>query len=152
MVRPYERAVHIRGGKYKRTCGPGFYFKAFGYDEVVKINIVSDAKNLLIQVVSDVTGKSYIIGAVVKWRVREDAVKNLILDVEDYENMLHNTCYGMIAQECRSIDMAKITELEAASKTAIRRRLGRYGYDIEDLWITDISPVRVLRLVTGDGE
>lgn len=150
IVRPYERAVHIRRGKLLRICPPGFHWKLpFEIDEIWKVNVVSTTTNLNTQVVTDTLGQSYVVSVVVKWKVKEEQVARLIIDLEDYEDVLNDTVYGMLARGCREQSFDNIAEVEARVATAVRYKLGKYGFDLEDLWVTDISKARTLRLVTG---
>jgi regulator of protease activity HflC (stomatin/prohibitin superfamily) len=154
LVRPYERAVHIRSGRLLRICKPGWYFKCpLEYDAVHKVNVVSTTNNLGTQVVTMKDGGSWVIGVVAKWRCKEEWVARLIIDVEDYEDVFNDTVYGMTARQCRQFDpraTINLDDLEGAITTDIRRRVGKIGIELEDLWITDIARARTLRLVTGD--
>lgn len=154
VVRPYERAVHIRRGKLKRVCGPGWHAKhPFGLDEIHKVNVVSTTANLKTQVVTTADDYTLVVGVVIRWRVREEAVSRLILDLEDYEDVLTDTCYGMVAKVFLETTMDGIDMDELAKKILeqVRRRVGKFGFDVEDLFITDISEARTFRLVQGEG-
>lgn len=153
VVRPYERAVHIRKGKFKRVCSPGLYFKLpFELDEIHKVNVVSTTSNLSTQVVTTADDETLVVGVVIRWRVREDRVASLILDLEDYEDVLHDTTYGMVARTFLQTSLSELAleELSQRILEALRRRVGRFGFDVEDLYVTDISNARTFRLVGGD--
>jgi regulator of protease activity HflC (stomatin/prohibitin superfamily) len=152
VIRPYERGVHIRRGKLKRTVKPGLYFKLpFELDEIHKVNVVSTTTNLETQLVTTDTGEIFAVGAVLRWRVREDACARLVIDLEDYEDVLEDTALGMIAQVF-SNKRGKLTldEVRLEASEAIRRRLGKFGIDLEDLYITDFGKCRAFRLIQSD--
>lgn len=153
MIRPYERGVHIRRGKLKRVCKPGWYFKLpFELDEIHKVNVVSTTSNLKTQVVTTKDGYTLVVGVVIRWRVREEAVARLILDLEDYEDVLADVSYGMVAKVFLETDFGEI-EMDVLQKRIleqVRRRVGKFGFDVEDLFITDISEARTFRLVNGE--
>ena len=152
IVRPYERAVHIRSGKLLRVCKPGWYWKLpLEIDEIHKVNIVSTTENLPTQVVTTADDLTYVVGVVVRWRVREEAVAKLVIDLEDHVDVLRDTIIGMVAQEFIKADSeVPLEKLQSNILEATRRRLGRFGFDIEDLYVTDISEARTFRLVQGD--
>ena len=152
IVRPYERAVHIRSGKLLRVCKPGWYCKLpLEIDEIHKVNIVSTTENLPTQVVTTADDLTYVVGVVVRWRVREEAVAKLVIDLEDHVDVLRDTIIGMVAQEFIKADSeVPLEKLQSNILEATRRRLGRFGFDIEDLYVTDISEARTFRLVQGD--
>jgi len=151
IVRPYERAVHIRGGRLLKVSPPGWYFKRpFEYDEIHKLNVVYDTINLNTQVVTDNKKQSYVISSVIGWQIREEACAKLIIELEDYEDVLANTVYGELARVAREYDFDNVSQIEEKAATAIRRKLGRYGVDLKDLWITDLAKARTYRLVTGN--
>ena len=109
IVRPYERAVHVRFGKLKRVAGPGWRFRLpFEIDEIIRINVVPTTSNLGTQVVTDLQGNAFVISVVIYWRVREDSVASMALELEDHEDVLHDTTYGMLAQVCRESDMTDL--------------------------------------------
>lgn len=153
IVRPYERAVHIRRGKLKRVCKPGIYFKLpLELDQIVKVNVVTTTSNLKTQVVMREDGTSVVVGVVIRWRVREEAVDRLVIDLEDYETVLADTTLGMVARVfIQSKASMSLPEMQAKILEAVRRRLGKFGFDVEDIYITDVANARTFRLVSGEG-
>src|SRR5690606_12409690 len=154
MVRPYERAVHIRKGKLLRVCKPGWYWKLpFEIDEIHKVNVVSTTSNLKTQVVTTKDDYALVVGVVIRWRVREEAVAHLIIDLEDYQDVLTDVCYRMVAKCFLEVQLAYMV-MDTLAKNIldlVRRRVGKFGFDVEDLYITDISEAKTFRLVQGEG-
>ena len=147
VVRSYEKAVHLRRGKVKRVVGPGVWLKLpFSVDEIHKVDMRTRTNNLRTQVIG-----GRVIAAVGRWRVREDGVEHAVLGLEeDYTAVSGDIVYGMVGELAVSMPDAGALELRDAVLQAVRRRLGRYGIAVDDIWITDFAPARTLRLVQGD--
>lgn len=152
VIRPYERGVHIRLGSVLRTVGPGWYFQCpFGVDDLHKVNIVTTTHNLPTQVVTASNGTLVALGIVVVWRVREEAVERIVVDLEDYDDVLNDTTTGMVPKTVAEFDWPlDLSSLQDAVLTAVRRRMGRYGIDVQDIYITDFGKARIFRLVQSD--
>ena len=154
IVRPYERAVHIRYGELNRICAPGHWWKLpLGIDEIHKVRVTRQTTNLNTQVVMSVEDATYVVSVVVTWSIREEAVDKVVLNIEeDYEEYLNNTIYARTSHECRKrgITAKTIDDIENGIAEGVRRRLGAFGYNIHDLTITDTSKAKTLRLVSGE--
>lgn len=151
IVRPYQRGVHIRRGHLKRVAQPGLRLKQpFGIDEIEKVDLRLRTSNLPTQVVERKAGHATAVGVVVWWCVREDMVERLILDVEgEFTDVFNDTVTGMVAE---AFDNEEISFQEARKiiLESCRRRLGRYGFVIKDIYLTDFGPARIFRLVQSD--
>lgn len=145
-------AVHIRRGFVLRTVGPGWYFRMpFAIDDVEKVNIKPTALNLSTQVVTTQNHVEMVLGIVAIVRVRPEKVASVIVDIDDYENFVPRTIIGVMS-DCayRREWPMDMNSLKRDALEAMRRRLGRYGVEIMDLYISDCGKCRVFRLVQSD--
>jgi regulator of protease activity HflC (stomatin/prohibitin superfamily) len=86
-VRPTERAVLERLGKYRSVVGNGLHFKAPFIDQVIKINVTEQMVDAESQEVITKDNLNAKVDAQVYFKVKstEDAVKKCLYNVDDYE-------------------------------------------------------------------
>ncbi len=147
VVDQYEGGVLLRLGKYKRTVYPGIVWHLPLYiDEVLTDNIVPTTTNLDTQILTSEDGITVLIGAVLRWRIVD--VKKVLLELEDPDDVLFDTAYGMIAQEAQTTDYIGLEsdEFRTRVREGIRRRMGKYGIHVEEVFLTDIAITRSFHL------
>lgn len=147
VIDQYERGVLLRFGKYKKTLGPGFHWIVpAGVDEVLTTNVVPTTTNLDTQIVTTSDWETVLLGAVVRWRV-EDVMK-MTLNLEDADDVLFDTAYGMVAKVAQQRELEELDSEEFRGEVLkqIRRRVGRYGLHVEDVFITDMAKAKAFKL------
>lgn len=150
IVREYERVLQLRRGLVLRVAQPGWRWKLpFGIDELIRADTRTQTANLHTQVLETADGTNVVIGAVVRWRLVPEKVETAILTFDTIDSV-QDIVYGMVAEQVAEHGVKDLPLLRAKILEAVRRRIGRYGFDIEDIYITDIAPAKTLRLVQGD--
>jgi regulator of protease activity HflC (stomatin/prohibitin superfamily) len=149
VLQPFERGVVVTLGKRVRDIGPGFNFLwPLGIDEVHKINVVPTTENLSLQTLTTSDGCTIVIGMTVRWKVSD--VRKILLEVEDYEGVVLDTCYGQlgaVVAESTWQELNGPSFVEHAA-SAMRYRAGRAGINILNINLTDLAKCRTYRMVT----
>jgi regulator of protease activity HflC (stomatin/prohibitin superfamily) len=146
IVDQYEEGVLLRCGKYVRTVKPGLVWQWPIIDAVLTDNIVPTTTNLDTQILTTCDGNTVLIGAVLRWRIED--VKKVLLELEDPDDVLFDTAYGMIAEAAQSTtyDDLESDEFRSEVREGIRRRMGKYGIHVEEVFLTDIAKTRSFHL------
>lgn len=149
VLQPYERAVVVTLGKRVREIGPGFnVLWPLGIDEVHKANVVPTTENLSLQTLTTKDGATIIIGITVRWKVTD--VHKMLLEVEDYESVLLDTCYGYLGTVVAESTWEELNspDFNERAATAMRYRAGRAGIAVLNVQVTDLAKCRTYRMVT----
>ena len=146
IVNQYEAGVLLRYGKYVRTVAPGLVWQWPIVDTVLTDNVVPTTTNLDTQILTTSDGKTVLIGAVLRWRIED--VKKVLLELEDPDDVLFDTAYGMIAEAAQTTtyDDLESDEFRSNVREGIRRRMGKYGVHVEEVFLTDIAMTRSFHL------
>lgn len=146
FVMEYEEAVHLRGGKFLRVCKKGFYWKLFMYDDILTQHVVTTTLSLSAQSLVTKDDKGIVAKAIVKYRIFD--VKTFLLEVYDSVDAIADVAQGVIKDiimsstwdECRNV------EIDNTLTKKIRNELKKFGVQIDKVTLTDIAPIRSLRL------
>ena len=148
VIDEYEEGVVLTFGKFReRILEPGFHWKWPLIDKVLFDNVVSSTRNLTNQTLTTKDGKSIVLGAMIRWRIR-DIVKATIR-TEDVDGVLDDVTYGVLAKAVRCTNWESINDgtfVDEVFREA-RARAFRFGIEIEELQLTDLAITRVFRLV-----
>lgn len=151
IVDEYERAVVLTAGRFRgRVLEPGFHWIwPFGVDKVLTDNVVSSTFNLYTQTLTTRDGQPIQLSAMIRWKIR-DIVK-ILLECEDSGNVLRDVTYGEIAKAVRDSTWDQINTDEWVTRVhrAARKRAFAWGMEIEEVQITDLSKVKVIRLINA---
>jgi len=149
ILQPFERGVAVTLGTRIRPLNPGFnWLWPLAIDHVHKINVVPTTENLSLQTLTTKDAFTVIIGITVKWKVSD--VEKILLEVEDYEGVVLDTCYGQLGDVVAQSTWEELMSPEFPSRacTAMRYRAGRAGINVLNVNLTDLAKVKTYRMVT----
>lgn len=151
ILRVYERGVRLRGGKFKEVLGPGVHFKIPLLDDIVTDNVVTRTRNFSPQALATKDGKTVQVSGILRFSIRD--VKKALLEVEGVDDATRDTGYLVIADAVQNSTYEEVRRAEFAEKLtkAARKRGWRYGIEVEELGLSDISPSKTLVLVKPNG-
>jgi regulator of protease activity HflC (stomatin/prohibitin superfamily) len=150
VLNPYEAGVQIRLGKFKKVLEPGFHWLLpFGIDQTLHEHTVPRTHTLGDQSVTTLDGKGIGFQAVITYQVND--IKKALMDVEDSDHAIQDSCAGNIAHVLAGYTWADINGkfdevMDAVTKTC-RARGWKFGLEIKSVQCATITTVRTYRLL-----
>jgi len=146
VIKEYEQAVLLRGGKYYKTYKKGLYFKIPFLDNPIKTVVATTTLTIPTQSVTTLDQKQLVVKAIVKYNVED--IKLFILEVYDAVDAISDTVQGIIKEqinqktweECNSIKF----DNEITKK--LRVEIKKWGINVDKVTLTDIGIIKSIRL------
>jgi len=147
VVHVYQHASVLRFGKYQRTCGPGLHWKIPFADEIYEFVTCMTTMRLPPQTLTTADGKAIVVSTVVRYKIRD--VEPFLSLVSDRQDALADITMGEVRRVVREQTFESLLSSppEDGIATAVRRRVGRYGFDVEAVTFIDLAAIRSFRLV-----
>lgn len=149
VVRPWERGITVRCGRWVLDMVPGIHLRLPFLDEVFVQNVRVRVLNLPVQTVTNRSGETITVSAIVRWRIAD--VRLMYDKLHNPEDWIYNVVLSAIAGAVyETTSAAELTQIgEAATKALAEAET--VGIEIQGVAITDIARVRTYRLITGEG-
>lgn len=143
----YQRAVRLRGGEYLDTLGPGLWFKIPFYDQILADNVVTRTNNMSPQALATSDGKTVQVSGIMRFRIND--VRKALLEVEGVNDATRDIGYLVIADAVSraTYEQVRAPEFAETLTKAARKRGWRYGIEVEELGLSDVSPSKTFVLV-----
>ena len=149
-VRPWERAIRVRCGRWIVAISPGLHFRIPLLDEVFCQNVRQRVLNLPIQTATTTNGKAVTLSGAVRWHIAD--VELIYQKLHTPEDWIYNTVLAALAEVIFSattvLSPQSVGELATAKVQDDSRAM---GLEIEAVSITDFAMVRTYRLISGEG-
>jgi regulator of protease activity HflC (stomatin/prohibitin superfamily) len=150
IVKEYQEAIVLRWGKFYKHVGKGYHWKIPHVDEVIPQHTVLTTMNLPSQSLVTKDGTNVVVKAVVKYKIFD--VKTFTLEVYDSVDAISDVAQGVVKnaimtsnwEQCRDIENYNIDN-QITKK--VRTELKKLGVSIENVVLTDIAPIRTIRLI-----
>ena len=148
IVEQYQEAILLRMGKFHKVCKPGLHFKIPLFDNYIKQHTVQTTLSLHPQSLVTKDEVNIVVKGMVKYKIGD--VKVFILEVFDAVDAISDVSQGIIKdvimnktfQECRAAD------IDSAITRKIKSELKKMGVEILQVTLTDIAPIRSIRLIS----
>lgn len=152
VVDAYETAAVLRFGRYHRACGPGLHWKIPFVDRVIEVITCTTTMRLPPQTLTTADGKQIVVTAIIRYNVRD--VEPFVTIIYDQQDALCDVTMGAIREAVRQATFADLAAQppEKEIATAVRRKVSRYGFDVEAVTFSDLAAIRSFRLVTPAGK
>jgi regulator of protease activity HflC (stomatin/prohibitin superfamily) len=151
IVLHYERGIRLRCGKFKALLDPGWHWKIPVIDQIISDNVVTRTNNLSPQALQTSDGKSVQVSGILRFNIRD--IQKAMLEVEGIDHAIRDIGYLVIAEAVQTnlYDTVRSADFgEPLTKSA--RKIGwRYGIEVEQLGLSDVSPAKTLVLVKPNG-
>lgn len=124
IIKDYEQAVMLRGGKFKKILYPGIHFKVSFLDHVFEDNVKTDTMIIKEVNITTLDGKTVTIGCQFEYTI-EDIYKAMI-ETSGWRTNLHDICQGILSDALEDInwdDIRKKTTKNAISKRIEKKAL-----------------------------
>ncbi|MFA5133712.1 MAG: SPFH domain-containing protein, partial [Patescibacteria group bacterium] len=146
IVRPTERGLVERLGKYKRFANMGFNFIIPIIDRMTKVNITEQMVDAEPQEIITNDNLNARVDAQVYFRIREDEenVKNSIYNVNNYElqivNLARTTLRNIIGTLTLKSANSERNRINSALLTTLSQETKKWGIDIVRTELKEIDP------------
>jgi membrane protease subunit HflK len=151
IVLHYERGVRLRKGVYRETLEPGWYWKIPVLDHIATDNVVTRTHNLSPQALQTSDGKTVQISGILRFNIRD--IYKALLEVEGIDHATRDIGYLVIAEAVQTHTYEEVRAANFAEVlTKAARKIGwRYGIEVEQMGLSDVSPAKTLILVKPNG-
>jgi regulator of protease activity HflC (stomatin/prohibitin superfamily) len=148
VCQPYEQAVLLRLGKFRRVLSSGFHWLLpFGIDYCISEHVVPTTHSLGDESVTSRDGKSVGFHAVVTYRISN--IEKATLEVSDSNHAVRDATCGEIGRVMRELTWEQMLQSELPERltAACRKRGWRYGIEILNVQLAGLALVRSIRLM-----
>lgn len=147
IVPAYEDGIILRFGKYYKTMSPGVYFKLPFFDEVLTFHTVMTTLALPSQSLYTIDKQNVVVKAVVKYSITD--VKTFLLEVYDAKDAIADMTQGIIKNIIisKTLDECTHTDIDSNLTKKVRSEIKKWGVDIQQVTLTDVAPIRSIRLI-----
>lgn len=153
VVDQYEIGLVLRLGKlHKIMEKPGFYWLApFYIDRAMTDTCVLTARDLPMQSVTLADGTTVAVGPVVSFKTND--AQKFFLEVDNAEAVLRDSARGTIREVLSAMTWDQVADPNGAAldelTKAVRKQAWRFGIEVTQVKLADLSKARTLRLITG---
>ncbi len=144
VIHPYNGAVQIRMGKFKRVVNGGWWIHLpFTIDEFIIMNVKPTALELEEQALTSKDGKRITLRGVLMWHIFD--IRKAIIDVEDAEETLGDIAVGIIQSRAEATTWAQIRtpEFRKACLKDIQKQARKWGIGVSTVKFQDITQADV---------
>lgn len=147
FVEPDEQGIRVTFGRRVKDLEPGWYWYCPLFQNIRKINVMTQVIDLPEQVLTSKDGKTIFISGGIVYSIKHP--RKAILNVQDYDKaiqvmgMRYITHYVMdhTFEECKEIDSVCRGTFEA-----VRRHGFKWGLEVEEAFLTDMAEGKVVRI------
>ena len=147
----FDEGVLLRFGKFSKVLKPGWHLVfPFSIDEVLRETVVVSTMSLGMQSLTSKDGKAITVQAVIQYKIND--IKKLLLNVDDHEAAVADRCSGAIRPILAGLNLEDLLELDATTTNDLlrpecRKVTTRWGVDITNVSLPDLTTVRTIRLL-----
>lgn len=147
VIDDFSEGVVLRCGVFHRELKPGLHFIIpFCIEKVICDNVVPRTVKLGTQSLTTKDGRSVIVSGVVTARINN--IRKALLEVEGMDDALKDSCGGEISRVIAEStwDQLHTGELSESLTQSCRKRGWRWGIEIMQVQMTDMTLAKSLRL------
>jgi len=148
IVEQWNAAVQLRFGKYKRSLGPGLWFKMPFADSIMEAAAITQSVNLPAQTLTTADEKGIVLKALIRYKVVD--VQKYMLGVMHANDVLVDTTMGIIRDIVEDTEWAGLAGVDELITDEVRTFVDRWGIEVEKVTITDLAVVRTYRILGSD--
>jgi regulator of protease activity HflC (stomatin/prohibitin superfamily) len=151
IVQHYERAVRLRRGIFAGVLEPGWHWKIPIVDHIISDNVVTRTNNMSPQALQTSDGRTVQVSGILRFNIRD--IYKALLEVEGIDHATRDVGYLVIAEAVQTHTYEQVRAAGFADVlTKAARKIGwRYGIEVEQLGLSDVSPAKTLVLVKPNG-
>ncbi len=152
VVDAWEKGVVLRLGKPVRDVGPGLrWHLPLHIERVLVTNCAIDTVDLPVQSCITADDHEVAISAVIQYRVHD--ARKMLIDVAGDEGVLADASRGVIRKmvQVRSLEQLCETETDDALTTAVRKRAWKWGIEVIEVQLSDLTTATTYRIMGDSG-
>lgn len=150
VVQPWEGAVLVRLGQFKRELRPGFHLMFPCYiDRVFGDHIVPRTHHITGVSTTTKDGKAVVFDAVITYQIAD--IEKALLQVTDVKDAIVDACVGVIGTELSQATWDEVVNGKATDGLlrSCRTRGRRWGIDVMQIQLAGVCAVKNIRLSTS---
>jgi modulator of FtsH protease HflK len=150
IIKQYQNGVHLRKGKYKRTLLPGLHLKFPLIDEVIDQHVVTTTMSLPAQSLYTKDKHNIVVKTMVRYKIKD--VKIFVLEIYDATDAISDTTQSIVKKLVvnRTLDECISNDLDSDLTRKVKTKVESMGVEIEQITLTDIAPIRSIRLINDN--
>jgi regulator of protease activity HflC (stomatin/prohibitin superfamily) len=154
VVEPYEEAVVLGLGKFRRVLKPGLHGIIPFVEYALKDNVVPATIHVGPLSLTTKDGVSVIIAGVVTWSIED--IRTFLLDMEDPTSYLEESCFGVLGEITRERTWDQLIDPKSKFRFSVEKRMIRvmkqYGVRVEHFQFSDLTRSRTVRIMGWNGD
>jgi len=147
FVEPDESGIRVTFGRRVKDLEPGWYWYCPLFQNVRKVNVVSQVIDLPEQVLTTTNGKTIYVSGGIVYSIRHP--RKAILNVQDYDQAIQVIGMRYITQYVMEHDFEACKNIDEVCKgifNAVRKHGFRWGIEVEEAFLTDMAEGKVVRI------
>lgn len=147
FVEPDEAGIRVTFGYRVKDLVPGWYWYCPLFQNVRKVNVVSQVIDLPEQILTSKDGKTAYISGGIVYSIKRP--RKAILNVQDYDEAIQVMGMRYITQYVMKHDFEECKEIVGVCKgifEAVRRHGFKWGIEVEEAFLTDMAEGKVVRI------
>jgi membrane protease subunit HflK len=150
IIRDYEEAVLLRFGRFNQVLLPGIHFKIPFFDEVIDQHVVVTTLSLDAQSLYTQDRQNIVVKGIIKYKIAD--VKTFLLEVYDAQDALSDMSQSIIKNVIMSMTLEECIdpEMDNTLTKKVRVEARKWGVDVQQVTLTDIAPMRSIRLINDN--
>lgn len=148
IVEQWNAGVQLRMGKFKRSLGPGIWFKMPLVDSIMEAAVITQSVNLPAQTLTTADEKGIILKALIRYRVVD--VQKFMLGVMHANDVLVDTTMGIIRDIVEDTEWGELAGVDEQITEEVREFVGQWGIEVDKVTISDLAIVKTYRILGSD--
>lgn len=143
----WQGGVILRWGRFHRAITPGYYAKIPLVEDVVLFEACETTMRLPAQSLMTKDDVTVVVSSIVKYEIKN--AQKYVCDVWDQKDVLADVTAGAIARVVQEKTYAELMQGDPEKEvlTRVKRGVGKYGFEVNQLTFTDKSRARSVRLL-----
>ncbi len=142
IIKQYERAIILRLGKYQRQVGPGVQTRLPFADNILVVDIREKVSEFKAERMLTKDNVPVTIDAILRYKIIEQRVKDSILNVENFNQMIRQVSQTTLRNNIGSAMfqevLSKREEINERIKTAISSEASNWGMEVTGVEIRQV--------------
>jgi regulator of protease activity HflC (stomatin/prohibitin superfamily) len=149
IVDMWEKALHLRFGKFHSISEPGLHFKIPFIDSIWHQTVVTQSIHLHPQSITSLDYKNIVVRAIVRYDICDAFL--FLTKLAHPTDVLVDTTGAMIREIIEERNWEDLFDIEDELTDKIGKKVSEWGICIEKITLTDLAEIQSIRLI-GDIE
>ena len=149
IVDMWEKALHLRFGKFHTISEPGLHIKIPFVDSIWHQTIVTQSIHLHPQSITSADYKNIVVRAIVRYDICDAFL--FLTKIAHPTDVLVDTTGAMIREIIEERKWEDLFDIEDELTDKIGKKVSEWGICIEKITLTDLAEIQSIRLI-GDTE